>query len=212
MHIFSFHKNDPDLRKRVESAHKNIVKMAQKLDVSHLASPVYENPAFLDWSGSSKPEQHHYGCGGLIIHTNEVINLCFQSFKTLGLQPNKQEQQILFLSCLYHDYGKIWDYTYTDIIHSSMNIPENWTGTNHKRRIHHISRSAIEWNIVASNQKVPELFRDDITHNILSHHGQREWGSPVMPLSKLAWLLHLCDGISARMDDANKNDLVKNIK
>ena len=39
-------------------------------------------------------------------------------------------------------------------------------------------------------------------------HGQREWGSPVMPKSRVAWLLHLSDGISARMADCETTDHV----
>lgn len=33
--------------------------------------------------------------------------------------------------------------------------------------------------------------------------------SPVAQKTRVAWLLHLCDGISARMDDAETLDVVK---
>jgi 23S rRNA maturation-related 3'-5' exoribonuclease YhaM len=86
-----------------------------------------------------------------------------------------------------------------------------WKGTEHKRTIHHISRSAITWNRACAFHEFDYgKYADSVTHNILSHHGQREWGSPVMPKTKAAWLLHLCDGISARMNDADKCDFVKN--
>jgi 23S rRNA maturation-related 3'-5' exoribonuclease YhaM len=49
----------------------------------------------------------------------------------------------------------------------------------------------------------------NITHNILSHHGMREWGSPVAPATKEAWILHLCDNMSARLDDCNKHDKIQ---
>jgi 23S rRNA maturation-related 3'-5' exoribonuclease YhaM len=45
---------------------------------------------------------------------------------------------------------------------------------------------------------------DEVTHAILSHHGQREWGSPVRPATKLAWILHTCDMMSARVNDCDK--------
>ena len=44
---------------------------------------------------------------------------------------------------------------------------------------------------------------DEVLHAILSHHGRREYGSPVSPSTRIAWLLHLCDSISARMFDCN---------
>jgi 3'-5' exoribonuclease len=99
----------------------------------------------------------------------------------------------------------MWDYEPVD---KSYNV---WSGTEHKRTIHHISRSALVWNsAVATHSLKYGKYTDSVTHNILSHHGQREWGSPVMPKTKAAWLLHLCDGISARMNDADKWDFVKN--
>lgn len=39
-------------------------------------TPVLEDSNFSIWSGSGKPEHHHYGDGGLIKHTWEVVNLC----------------------------------------------------------------------------------------------------------------------------------------
>jgi 23S rRNA maturation-related 3'-5' exoribonuclease YhaM len=48
---------------------------------------------------------------------------------------------------------------------------------------------------------------DEVLHAILAHHGFQEFGSPVQPNSKVAWLLHLCDSISARMDDVDKMDI-----
>jgi 3'-5' exoribonuclease len=50
---------------------------------------------------------------------------------------------------------------------------------------------------------------EEVLHAILSHHGMRQWGSPVAPKSRLAWLLHLADSMSARMADADTLDVVK---
>ena len=36
---------------------------------------------------------------------------------------------------------------------------------------------------------------------ILSHHGKKEWGSPIEPQSQGAWILHLADMMSARVDE-----------
>jgi len=50
---------------------------------------------------------------------------------------------------------------------------------------------------------------DKVLHAILAHHGCREAGSPVAPKTREAWLVHFCDGISARMDDADTWDIIK---
>ena len=164
-----------------------------------LANQILLDARFPRWSGSAKPEHHHYGDGGLVRHTWEVVNLCFVNKDALNITAIDDEE--LFLAALYHDVGKFHDYTKIDGV---------WQGTEHKRLIHHISRSAITWS--NTFQQLPNINRDihdPVLHAILAHHGHREWGSPVAPKTQVAWLLHLCDGISARMDDFNRLDVVK---
>jgi putative nucleotidyltransferase with HDIG domain len=171
-----------------------------------LASLILHNPDFSLWSGSSKPEQHHYGDGGLIIHTAEVVRLCLEVNQSMNAKVN---DELLYLAALYHDVGKMWDYE-QDIVYDmldsankfGMNVGKStggWSSTEHKYKIHHISRSALVWNLNAQNYYSSSQI-DVVTHAILAHHGFREWGSPVEPRSKMAWILHLCDNLSARLD------------
>lgn len=150
------------------------------------------------WSGSGRPEHHHYGDCGLVRHIWEVVNLCFTTKETLGITTINDEE--LFLAALYHDVGKFYDYG---------KVNDVWTNTEHKRLIHHISRSATIWS--NTFEQLPNINRelhDPVLHAILSHHGCREWGSPVAPKTQLAWMLHLCDSLSARMDDWNRLDVI----
>jgi 3'-5' exoribonuclease len=195
---------------------QHLIDRANRLGVYDIASVVIDDPRFELWSGSSKEHQHHYGKGGLIQHTYEVVELCIANYMLLKLDVDPIE---LYLSALFHDCGKMWDYephledTSDPRGHDpSYKVDYNsWHGTEHKRLIHHISRSALVWNSACIQHSFKYgKYADSVTHNILSHHGQREWGSPVMPKTKAAWLLHLCDGISARMNDADKCDFVKN--
>ena len=50
-----------------------------------LASNILNDERFLEWSGSSSPDKHHYGTNGLLLHTLEVTKLCFSTAKTLNL-------------------------------------------------------------------------------------------------------------------------------
>ncbi len=160
-------------------------------------------PQFETWSASSEPFKHHYGEGGLIQHTAEVIELCFSTRHTLNLE-NVIDKEELFYAALFHDVGKIYDYEFEPV----DNI---WIKTEHARKIHHIFRSALIWNELISeyeHKEIKDKYGNSVTHAILAHHGCREYGSPVSPKSRTAWLLHLCDAISARMNDADTLDRI----
>lgn len=175
---------------------------------AQLAEHALTYPGFETCSGSSKPEQHHYGTGGLQQHTWEVITLCLDNVKIADFNMKKDVSRIeLFFAALFHDVGKTHDY---ELIHDTEKMGEDkirWVGTQHRRNIHHISRSAIIWSKAVTETGLFKQMEDDVLHAILAHHGLREYGSPVAPNTKVAWLLHLCDSISARMDDVDKMDI-----
>lgn len=182
-----------------------------------LASAVlFEFYRFPLWTGSSSPEVHHYGTGGLCRHTLEVAELCLQSANYY--RNHDVDKQLLFLAALYHDVGKMWDYEPDDEANAKELRPypvaggwHHWRKAEHKYQIHHIPRSAIYWNeqcakINAVNEqagvdRISQEAIDSVTHAILAHHGQKTWGSPVEPRTRMAWLLHCNDQLSARMDD-----------
>ena len=173
---------------------------AEKLDCVTLASKVLDDKHFRFWSGSHHKRGHHYGDGGLLNHTFEVVALSLNTAE-LYSDSHKIDRRQLFLSALYHDYGKIWEY--------DRNEDGEWgPRDNHRRKIHHISRSNTEWVIWATAMGADCELTDGVSHNILSHHGSRECGSPVAPYTKEAWILHLADSMSARIDDCDRLDLV----
>lgn len=175
---------------------ERLKKIADDLDCRKLADEVLDNPHFAVWSGSSKATAHHYGFGRLVEHTCEVVELSLNVnsyYKGIGKGVNDKS---LFLAALFHDVGKIWDYKTVGL--------DEWTTTDHKYLIHHITRSVLVWNEKAKAAGWKPKDIDEVTHCILSHHGFREWGSPVEPQTKMAWILHLCDGMSARLDDCSK--------
>jgi 3'-5' exoribonuclease len=156
-------------------------------------------PNFIKWSGSHAKSYHHYGEGGLLHHTFEVIDLAFVARERLGLQE-AIDGLTLYFACLFHDTGKMFDY-----------VKENgeWKPTAHRRLIHHISESALIWS--RTIYKFPLLiqqYHDPVLHAILAHHGGRQFGSPIAPKTRIAWLLHLTDGISARMNDCDRVDVL----
>jgi len=176
-------------------------------EVSDVANYLLEDPKLLVWSGSSLKHQHHYGKGGLVRHLYETVTLCLDT--SHFFPEHETDPRELFLAALFHDAGKLYDYkpvTDKGIVCDYT----RWEGTDHKRYIHHISRSAIMWSEASKrNDLTFSEYHDKVLHAILAHHGTREWGSPVSPKSRVAWLVHHCDCISARMYDADTWDTVK---
>jgi 3'-5' exoribonuclease len=171
---------------------------------------ILEDKKFSYWSGSGKHNQHHYGSGGLIDHVSEVIDLCLMTKNYYASEYDIDEAE-LFLAAFFHDVGKLWDYQnpYYNENYPTQHYNEQWIATDHKRLIHHISRSGIVWS--EQSKKVPEIYEkyhDKVLHAILSHHMAREYGSPVAPKTRVAWILTLCDNLSARMNDADKWDVI----
>jgi 3'-5' exoribonuclease len=173
---------------------QNLTDLAFRLNVAQLTNVVLNDPRFPEWTGSSNPKSHHYGDGGLAQHVLEVTQIGLSQipyFKSLGRAVNPRHYA---LAAIFHDAGKMWDY---------QKIPLNqWTVAPHKHHIHHIARSALLFcETCAAFPIITQEEQDEITHAILSHHGQRAWGSTVTPQTPLAWLLHLSDMLSARMND-----------
>jgi len=187
--------------------------MAELRELTPISACVLDLPNFAVWSGSSKEGQHHYGKGGLQYHTYEVVSLCVGLREHLKLdQP--LDNEVLFLAALFHDVGKLWDYEpyyTTDMLAGWCgyeDMYQRWKSAPHKRDIHHISRSGIHWAKSAAQCGLDEGLTDKVLHCILSHHGMREFGSPVAPHSREAHVLHHMDALSARLNDASTNDYV----
>tara|TARA_Y100000310_G_scaffold334291_1_gene413772 strand:+ start:3298 stop:3900 length:603 start_codon:yes stop_codon:yes gene_type:complete len=197
-------------KKHAERCRESLDATARKHGVYKVAKELIENDKFLLWSGASKDHQHHYGDYGLITHTHEVVMSAFK-MKEFYKQYDIDSTE-LFLACLFHDAGKIHDYD--RLKHNyDPRYPDpgivSYSGSKHKRMIHHISRSGIIWSDAAQkDQKIYDKYFEPVLHAILAHHGRREWGSPVYPKSRVAWLLFLCDGMSARMYDADTMDRI----
>jgi 3'-5' exoribonuclease len=182
-----------------------------------LAEYLLNDVRFPIWTGAGLSYQHHYGQGGLIRHTYEVVNLCFnvknyiESVRAPVEMTNnacKIEDKVLFLAALFHDAGKM------DAYRIVPTVPETpyakWETAPFARLIYHIPGSATIWTEACMKAKVKEKdLHNKVLHAILAHHGSREAGSPVAPKTREAWLVHLCDGISARMDDADTWDIIK---
>lgn len=137
---------------------------------------------------------HHNYLGGLLEHTLDVVKAC-DSITRVYTFINRD---LLITGAILHDVGKIKSYRYDRAIDHSTE----------GRLVGHI---VFGWEMV--NEKIdiipefPKELRLLLSHIILAHHGRLEWGSPVIPQTLEALVLHHIDNLDAyikRFRDAEK--------
>ncbi|MEF8849005.1 MAG: HD domain-containing protein [Candidatus Thermoplasmatota archaeon] len=133
---------------------------------------------------------HHNYIGGNLEHTSNVVELC-KKITTMYHHINKD---LLITGAILHDVGKIKEYKTTASIDK----------TSEGNFIGHIVIGD-RW-IKEKIQKIREkggTFSDEkeihLSHMILSHHGKYEYGSPRMPKTIEACILHQADNMDAQV-------------
>ena len=169
---------------------KRVVTELLQPPLDMLCSVVIGDPRFTSGFGSAN--KHHSYVGGLMVHTAEVVKL-------VRSMVGDADVRVLTVAAIYHDYHKIYDY---EIRHDHVKMCDYIAKTDHHRLIGHVAGSYTEFVIqsVPYTQDVMTLnFVEQVGHCILSHHGRKEWGSPVVPATKEAFILHAADMISSQI-------------
>lgn len=140
---------------------------------------------------------HHNYTGGLVEHTLEMWELAERISEQYAGRVNRE---LLLAGVALHDVGKIKCYRLIS------GVSER---TDYGDLLDHIFISASMvsnlWDKIMTEEVVGEDGEEAarnkamLLHVILSHHGRKEWGSPVLPQCPEAVLLHYCDQISATM-------------
>ncbi len=133
---------------------------------------------------------HQNYVGGLLEHTLKVVNISL----VLAKEYEEIDRDLLLTGALLHDVGKVKEYR----VFPLERTPEG-------RLLGHI---ALGYNMVKSKIDnlrsipgigFPKIMELRILHMILSHHGRLEWGSPVVPMTSEALVLHYADVIDSKM-------------
>ena len=129
---------------------------------------------------------HHDHTGGLIQHMCEVAEYA------IGLNyMNKCDNDFLIVAALLHDIGKISTYKYE------------------KLAIEHTDEGKLYEHILLGTMLIQRIYTKhflffdryaELIHCIVSHHGKLEYGSPVVPKTPEAFILHLADMASSKLE------------
>ena len=123
-------------------------------------------PEFYISPGGS--EHHHNYRHGLVIHVNEVM-------QNVLSMTNDNPSDELITAVLWHDLMKTRDY--------GLESDGQVTKLPYRKLINHVAGSAMEFHKLCS-AFLPKEQLEHIEHLLLSHHGRKEWGSPVEPANR----------------------------
>jgi 3'-5' exoribonuclease len=136
---------------------------------------------------SAAKNWHHAYRGGLLKHTTELVELAAQ---VAPLYPDVR-RDFLLVGAFLHDVGKVYE------------LETDWT-------IDYSTIGRMLGHIVLGNQMALDRMRDIpgfpaeyrmiVQHLILSHQGELEFASPVVPKTLEAILLHHLDDMSAKAE------------
>jgi len=144
---------------------------------------------------------HHARRGGLVEHTAQMMRVA-RAIAPLYPQLNID---LLLAGMLFHDSGKLWENA----------LPENGFVMSYDELgelVGHISIgievvNALWRKLSAENSESwktmsppSEDVRVHLLHLVASHHGEKEFGSPVEPRTPEAMTLHYIDNLDARLE------------
>ncbi len=129
---------------------------------------------------------HHAWIGGLLEHIVSLVEACER------LAPHYPEvhRDLLLAGAMLHDIGKLhelrWGTSFSYSVEGQL--------------LGHISiGTAMIEAKVAQLPGFPPRLRTLLLHLVLSHHGRLEFGSPKLPMTAEALLLHYLDDLDAKM-------------
>jgi 3'-5' exoribonuclease len=129
---------------------------------------------------------HHSYIGGLVEHTHDMVQL---ALKAAEIYPDVN-RDLLIAGVLLHDVGKIEELSVTNHIDYSDS----------GRLLGHITLG-VEFldEYLRGIEGFPRELAVKLKHMIVSHHGLLENGSPIVPMTVEALLLHYIDNLDAQM-------------
>lgn len=143
---------------------------------------------------------HHAYLGGLLEHTHSIIKLAIQLADHYSLNKD-----ILLTGALFHDSGKMFEFTTAPAV--GMTLEGGLLG-------HLIIGNDLFNRLKSQIPDFPDELAVMIRHLIISHHGEREFGSPEIPKTREAYALHVLDLLDSKLkifdqviDGADKNQL-----
>lgn len=188
--------SSPDLADYLPSSQRSSDEMIAELQQfigdlgepwQQLVSSILLDDTFLHQFASAPAARsmHHAFIGGLLEHSLSMAKIA----QFLAQHYPYVNSDLLLAGALLHDMGKTNEYT----------LEGAFTFSDDGKLVGHIVRAIVMIEKAATEIGFPEELLRQLVHLIAAHHGTYEWGSPVLPKTLEAVLLHQIDLIDSRI-------------
>lgn len=134
---------------------------------------------------------HHAYRSGLLEHIIKLIETT-----TAMAAAYDARRDLLIAGVILHDIGKLQELAYDTA--TQYSVEGNLIG--------HITLGARMLREAAGAiPGFPPMLLTELEHMVLSHHGSREFGSPVEPMTVEAFILATCDELDARLHQIHRH-------
>ena len=179
---------------------KKEIKSVENKQLKGLLNLFFDDKDFIEqYNHSTSAITHHHNyVGGNLEHTVGVLRLC----KNICEMYDGIDKDLVVVGAILHDVGKLKEYVATAAIDKTdvgnfighIVMGEHWI----REKIIELRNKGTEFDVDLENK---------LCHIILSHHGRYEYGSPRMPKTIEAMVVHAAD-----MMDSHVKNFIQNIE
>ncbi|MEA5084303.1 MAG: HD domain-containing protein [Lachnospiraceae bacterium] len=134
---------------------------------------------------SAARTMHHSYLGGLVEHTLSVTQIC----DFMAGRYKNVNRDLLVATAMLHDVAKVKELS---------QFPLNDYTDDGQLLGHIIMGSEMIKDAAAKIDGFPKTLESLLKHSILAHHGEYEYGSPELPKTIEAFILHCADNMDAK--------------
>lgn len=176
-------------RRELLGSLRGLVASVREPSMKAVLKAVFGDKAFMArFLACPAAQSHHHTCvGGLLEHTVSVASLC----RDLAASYDLTDADLLVTAALLHDVGKVDELSFDTSIEY----------TDAGRLIGHVvlGERRIRESVARAGIAVPDDAMTRLSHTVLSHHGELEWGAPKRPCTIEALVLHHADNLDAKV-------------
>ena len=183
--VTQFVKAPPIPKEEITKRFNKLVNSIQNKDCKALLDYFIKKYNDKLWDAPAASNVHHEFSSGLLLHSTSIGEIC----DFLAGYYNDVDRDLLVTGALLHDFGKMTELEGPAVYHYSVE----------GKLLGHISIMCAEIREVSAKLGITSEVPVLLEHMILSHHGQYEFGSPVLPLTREALLLSIVDQLDSRM-------------